>query len=54
MFIASLALFVSLAIAGAGASPGRPPYGHPYIKPGPRAVRSPCPGLNVLANHGYL
>ncbi|KAH6905561.1 Chloroperoxidase [Coprinopsis sp. MPI-PUGE-AT-0042] len=27
---------------------------HPYIAPGPGDQRGPCPGLNVLANHGYL
>lgn len=27
---------------------------HAYIAPGPEDVRSPCPALNVLANHGYL
>ncbi|KAJ7198453.1 Cloroperoxidase, partial [Mycena pura] len=27
---------------------------HPWIAPGPTDVRSPCPGLNTLANHGYL
>ncbi|KAJ7715074.1 Cloroperoxidase [Mycena metata] len=25
-----------------------------WIAPGPTDVRSPCPGLNTLANHGYL
>ncbi|KAF6744141.1 aromatic peroxygenase precursor [Ephemerocybe angulata] len=27
---------------------------HPYIPPGPLDIRGPCPGLNTLANHGYL
>lgn len=27
---------------------------HMYIAPGPADVRSPCPALNALANHGYL
>ncbi|KAL0937154.1 uncharacterized protein CTRU02_206885 [Colletotrichum truncatum] len=27
---------------------------HPYIAPGPSDRRSPCPGLNILANHGYI
>ncbi|KAH6905638.1 Chloroperoxidase [Coprinopsis sp. MPI-PUGE-AT-0042] len=27
---------------------------HPYKKPGPFDIRGPCPGLNTLANHGYL
>ncbi|GJC84768.1 putative sterigmatocystin biosynthesis peroxidase stcC [Colletotrichum liriopes] len=27
---------------------------HPYIPPGPTDRRSPCPALNILANHGYI
>lgn len=27
---------------------------HPFIPPGPTDLRGPCPGLNTLANHGYL
>ncbi|KAH8806860.1 heme-thiolate peroxidase, partial [Flagelloscypha sp. PMI_526] len=27
---------------------------HPYQAPGPNDLRGPCPGLNTLANHGYL
>ncbi|KAK0544806.1 hypothetical protein OC846_005226 [Tilletia horrida] len=27
---------------------------HPYKAPGPNDIRGPCPGLNTLANHGYL
>lgn len=27
---------------------------HPYIKPGPGDKRGPCPGLNTIANHGYI
>ncbi|KAJ7840845.1 Cloroperoxidase [Mycena olivaceomarginata] len=27
---------------------------HRWIAPGATDVRSPCPGLNTLANHGYL
>lgn len=36
------------SVAGAAVNP------HPWIKPGPGDVRSPCPGLNTLANHGIL
>lgn len=25
---------------------------HPFVAPGPRDIRGPCPGLNTLANHG--
>ncbi|KAI4660829.1 uncharacterized protein J4E79_005397 [Alternaria viburni] len=27
---------------------------HRYIAPGKNDLRGPCPGLNVMANHGYL
>ena len=27
---------------------------HPFIAPRPTDMRGPCPGLNTLANHGYL
>ncbi|KAF9443253.1 aromatic peroxygenase precursor [Macrolepiota fuliginosa MF-IS2] len=27
---------------------------HPWKAPGPDDIRGPCPGLNTLANHGYL
>lgn len=27
---------------------------HKFIPPGPGDIRGPCPGLNLLANHGYL
>ncbi|KAF5327643.1 hypothetical protein D9619_004133 [Psilocybe cf. subviscida] len=27
---------------------------HPWIAPGKDDIRGPCPGLNTLANHGYL
>lgn len=30
------------------------PSGHAYMAPGPGDVRSPCPGLNSLANHGFI
>ncbi|KAG6830338.1 hypothetical protein H0H87_008434 [Tephrocybe sp. NHM501043] len=31
-----------------------PDHAHPYIAPGSHDLRGPCPGLNTLANHGYL
>lgn len=31
-----------------------PDAAHPYQAPGPTDERGPCPGLNTLANHGYL
>lgn len=27
---------------------------HKFIAPGPDDARGPCPGLNAMANHGYL
>ncbi|KAJ3519595.1 heme-thiolate peroxidase [Coprinellus aureogranulatus] len=27
---------------------------HPFVAPGNEDMRGPCPGLNTLANHGYL
>ncbi|KIK61199.1 hypothetical protein GYMLUDRAFT_43276 [Collybiopsis luxurians FD-317 M1] len=27
---------------------------HVFIAPGPKDVRSPCPALNALANHGFI
>ncbi|KAL4899902.1 hypothetical protein BDW74DRAFT_105906 [Aspergillus multicolor] len=44
-------LLFSLAAAGSC------PFGyddHKWQRPGPEDSRSPCPGLNVMANHGYL
>ena len=32
----------------------RPEPGYEYQEPGPNDSRGPCPGLNTLANHGYL
>ncbi|KAF8060637.1 Chloroperoxidase [Lyophyllum atratum] len=31
-----------------------PDAAHPFIAPGPNDLRGPCPGLNTLANHGFL
>ncbi|KZS94784.1 Cloroperoxidase [Sistotremastrum niveocremeum HHB9708] len=31
-----------------------PDASHPFVAPGPGDKRGPCPGLNTLANHGYL
>ncbi|WPH03781.1 Hypothetical protein R9X50_00666400 [Acrodontium crateriforme] len=42
----AIALAVSVAASDADT--------HPYVAPGPGDVRSPCPGLNSLANHGFL
>ena len=42
------ALFAALVAAGSA------PDGHEYVAPSGSAVRSPCPGLNSLANHGFI
>ncbi|KAJ7481995.1 Cloroperoxidase [Mycena latifolia] len=48
----------SLAIASvlfaAEAAAWSDPFGHAFIPAKPTDARSPCPGLNTLANHGYL
>ncbi|KAJ7266285.1 Chloroperoxidase [Mycena rebaudengoi] len=31
-----------------------PDADHPFIAPGPNDMRGPCPGMNTLANHGYI
>ncbi|KAF7296002.1 Cloroperoxidase [Mycena kentingensis (nom. inval.)] len=31
-----------------------PDAAHPFKAPGPNDQRGPCPGLNTMANHGYL
>ncbi|KAF7304532.1 HEME-HALOPEROXIDASE domain-containing protein [Mycena chlorophos] len=46
----SLTLLSLVSVAVAWSEPA----GHEYQKPGPNDQRSPCPGLNSLANHGYL
>jgi hypothetical protein len=38
-------------VAFASAFPG---HKFAYQAPGPNDARSPCPGLNTLANHGYI
>jgi hypothetical protein len=55
-------IFLTVLAGGvATAMPGMLPrsdYGayesNKWIAPGPDDSRSPCPGLNTLANHGFL
>ncbi|KAK4234934.1 Chloroperoxidase [Achaetomium macrosporum] len=47
-----LSVFVEAGLLGLAAAL-REPKGHEYHR-NPRDSRSPCPGLNALANHGYL
>ncbi|KDQ21599.1 hypothetical protein BOTBODRAFT_26035 [Botryobasidium botryosum FD-172 SS1] len=48
------ALSALLWVAAAGARAVAPRSDHPYIRPSGDDRRSPCPGLNTMANHGYL
>ncbi|CAK4030502.1 sterigmatocystin biosynthesis peroxidase stcC [Lecanosticta acicola] len=41
-------------LAGLGPAPATDPRFADYQPPGEDDVRSPCPGLNTLANHGFL
>ncbi|KAJ7575701.1 Chloroperoxidase [Mycena floridula] len=47
----TLILFVSLVVAGPAA---RQDSAHQWIAPKATDLRSPCPALNTLANHGFL
>ncbi|KAG8929956.1 hypothetical protein FRC02_004842 [Tulasnella sp. 418] len=52
-----LALVLPLRPIGYVIRPGKPGYRGiwpAYATPGPNDSRSPCPGLNALANHGIL
>ncbi|KAJ7189035.1 Cloroperoxidase [Mycena filopes] len=47
--------FSLLQLAAAGLAAASTSDGHnAWIAPKPSDARSPCPGLNTLANHGYL
>ncbi|KAK3389404.1 Chloroperoxidase [Podospora didyma] len=50
-FLANIGLF---SLAAGIALPNPAPKGHEYHPPGLFDSRSPCPGLNAMANHGYL
>ncbi|KAK7057841.1 Peroxidase, family 2-domain-containing protein [Favolaschia claudopus] len=43
---------LAIVVKSAGASTANDP--HKWIAPQSTDLRSPCPGLNTLANHGYL
>lgn len=47
------AVSVVIGLCSAGGCPTNLD-GHPWKAPRPGDRRSPCPGLNALANHGYL
>ena len=49
LFFPPQLLLVVLALATAFPS-GK----YAYQRPGPNDARSPCPGLNALANHGFI
>ncbi|KAJ7141976.1 Cloroperoxidase [Mycena filopes] len=50
MKLLKFALALAAVILTRGAGVDR----HPWIAPKATDLRSPCPGLNTLANHGYL
>ncbi|KAJ7108982.1 Cloroperoxidase [Mycena crocata] len=54
--ISPFVLAAVLFVASATAYPDRnaEPRGHEFRAPKKGDVRGPCPGLNALANHGYL
>ncbi|KAF7360875.1 HEME-HALOPEROXIDASE domain-containing protein [Mycena sanguinolenta] len=47
-------LIVASVLLVAKANAYATPAGHEFIAPTSTDQRSPCPGLNTLANHGYL
>ncbi|KAF7362512.1 hypothetical protein MVEN_00599000 [Mycena venus] len=47
-------LLVSLFLVAVATAKGSTIDNHQWIAPKATDVRSPCPGLNTLANHGYL
>ena len=49
-----VALPASHPLLPRGAAPITDPRFTNFVAPGPNDVRSPCPGLNSLANHGFL
>lgn len=49
-----VALPASHPLLPRGAAPISDPRFTNFVAPGPNDVRSPCPGLNSLANHGFL
>ncbi|THU90500.1 Cloroperoxidase [Dendrothele bispora CBS 962.96] len=56
-FISLLSLFTTVVLAYAAKVDGSiniNPDAHPWIAPGPNDLRGPCPGLNTLANHGFI
>ncbi|KAF6793050.1 chloroperoxidase-like protein [Colletotrichum sojae] len=52
MFVAHVFLLAALASASVEAFLTEEEY--PWQAPGPDDMRSPCPGINALANHGLL
>ncbi|USW53428.1 Putative chloroperoxidase [Septoria linicola] len=52
--VASAQLGIPGLLASLGPAPANDPRFTNFQKAGPNDVRSPCPGLNALANHGFL
>ncbi|KAJ7692673.1 Chloroperoxidase [Mycena olivaceomarginata] len=53
-FSSFVIISVSFLASASAQSPNAEPKGHEFRAPGPGDVHGPCPGLNTLANHGYL
>ncbi|KAJ7753939.1 Cloroperoxidase [Mycena maculata] len=47
-------LYITSVLFVAKATAWSDPYNHTFIAPTAADWRSPCPGLNTLANHGYI
>ncbi|KAF8894242.1 Peroxidase, family 2-domain-containing protein [Mucidula mucida] len=54
VFVSSLLFLLPATLAFVKQACAYPSGDHEFVAPGPNDVRSPCPGLNSLANHGYL
>lgn len=48
------AAIAAVVVASSGSLEVRADEDHEFIAPTSNSVRSPCPGMNVLANHGYI
>ncbi|KAL9530545.1 Peroxidase [Sphaerulina musiva] len=51
---AAAQLNIPALLSSLGPAPADDPRFTNWVAPGPNDVRSPCPGLNALANHGFI
>ncbi|KAJ7242369.1 Cloroperoxidase [Mycena haematopus] len=54
MNLLKFSLFLAIATISKGSDASSDLNAHQWIAPKANDLRSPCPGLNTLANHGYL